>query len=80
MCRSAVEARKGLQWKDRWDVGRAFCGGEVVTEHAQEVSRGNQFEFGANWARFLSVLNEDRIAQAEQSLREMLGVSHLVLS
>jgi hypothetical protein len=47
-----------------------------VTEHAQEVSRGDRFEFGANWVHFLSVLNEDRIGQAE-SLREMLGVSHL---
>ncbi len=48
-----------------------------MTEHAQEVSVGKRFEFGANWTRFLSVLNEDRIAQAEKSLREMLGVSHL---
>ena len=48
-----------------------------MTMHATEVARGDRFEFGANWTRFLSVLNEDRIAQAEQSLREMLGVSHL---
>lgn len=45
--------------------------------HATEVSRGDRFEFGANWARFLLVLNEDRIAQAEKSLREMLRVSDL---
>lgn len=45
--------------------------------HATEVSRGDRFEFGANWVRFLSVLNKDRIAQAQESLREMLGVSHL---
>jgi 2-polyprenyl-3-methyl-5-hydroxy-6-metoxy-1,4-benzoquinol methylase len=44
-----------------------------MTAHAAEVSRGERFEFGANWARFLSVLNENRIAQAEKSLREMLG-------
>ena len=37
--------------------------------HATEVSRGDRFEFGANWARFLSFVNEDRIAQAENSLR-----------
>jgi hypothetical protein len=59
------------------DVGRAFCGVTVVTMHATEVSRGDRFEFGANWVDFLSVLNEDRIAQAEQSLRKMLRVSHL---
>jgi 2-polyprenyl-3-methyl-5-hydroxy-6-metoxy-1,4-benzoquinol methylase len=45
--------------------------------HAIEVSRGDRFEFGANWARFLSLVNEDRITQAENSLRGMLGVSDL---
>ena len=48
-----------------------------MTAHATEVSRGDRFEFGANWARFLSLVNEDRIAQAENSLRGMLGVSDL---
>jgi 2-polyprenyl-3-methyl-5-hydroxy-6-metoxy-1,4-benzoquinol methylase len=45
--------------------------------HAAEVSRGQRFEFGANWARFLEVLNDERIAQAEKSLRDMLGLSDL---
>jgi 2-polyprenyl-3-methyl-5-hydroxy-6-metoxy-1,4-benzoquinol methylase len=40
--------------------------------HAVEVARGERFEFGKNWARFLSVLDDQRIAQAERSLREML--------
>src|SRR5207245_303073 len=48
-----------------------------MTGHATEVSRGVRFEFGANWARFLEVLNDERIAQAEKSLRELLGVSDL---
>jgi SAM-dependent methyltransferase len=48
-----------------------------MTGHATEVSKGERFEFGANWARFLEVLNDERIAQAENSLREMLGVSDL---
>ena len=48
-----------------------------MTTHATEVSNGARFEFGANWARFLSLVNEDRIAQAENSLRGMLGVSDL---
>ena len=39
-----------------------------------EVARGERFEFGKNWARFLAVLDDERIAQAEKSLREMLGV------
>jgi 2-polyprenyl-6-hydroxyphenyl methylase/3-demethylubiquinone-9 3-methyltransferase len=36
-----------------------------------------RFGFGANWQRFLSVLNADRIAAAEASLRAMLDVSSL---
>src|SRR3989442_1496491 len=36
-----------------------------------------RFPFGKNWARFLSVLDDDRIAQAERSIREMLEVTTL---
>ena len=36
-----------------------------------------RFAFGANWARFLSVLDDERIAEAEQSLRDMLEVDDL---
>lgn len=48
-----------------------------MTTHATEIARGERFEFGANWAHFLNVLNEDRVAQAESSLCKMLGVSTL---
>lgn len=48
-----------------------------MTEHATEIARGERFEFGANWAQFLNVLNDERIALAEQSLRTMLGVNDL---
>jgi len=48
-----------------------------VSGHATEVSSGDRFEFGANWTKFLKVLNDDRIAQAERSLCDMLGVSNL---
>ena len=48
-----------------------------MTEHATEIARGERFEFGANWAQFLNVLNDERIALAEQSLRNMLGVNDL---
>ncbi|HVL69635.1 MAG TPA: class I SAM-dependent methyltransferase [Vicinamibacterales bacterium] len=41
--------------------------------HAGEVAAGERFEFGANWTRFLTLLNEERIAQAEASLRTYLG-------
>jgi SAM-dependent methyltransferase len=48
-----------------------------MTGHATEVSRGERFEFGANWESFLKVLNDERIAQAEKSLCDMLDVSNL---
>jgi 2-polyprenyl-6-hydroxyphenyl methylase/3-demethylubiquinone-9 3-methyltransferase len=38
-----------------------------------EVASGERFEFGENWSRFLAVLDDERIAEAQASLREMLG-------
>jgi 2-polyprenyl-6-hydroxyphenyl methylase/3-demethylubiquinone-9 3-methyltransferase len=51
---------------------------QLATAHADEVGRGDRFEFGENWQRFLGVLDEERIAEAELSLRQMLGVDSLV--
>jgi 2-polyprenyl-6-hydroxyphenyl methylase/3-demethylubiquinone-9 3-methyltransferase len=51
---------------------------ESSVTHADEVQRGERFEFGANWSRFLRVLNEERIAAAERSLTGMLEVRDLV--
>jgi 2-polyprenyl-3-methyl-5-hydroxy-6-metoxy-1,4-benzoquinol methylase len=45
--------------------------------HAREVASGNRFEFGKNWSRFLSLLDESRIQEAQQSLRGMLEVEDL---
>jgi SAM-dependent methyltransferase len=45
--------------------------------HADEVARGERFEFGANWRSFLELLDDERIEEAERSLREMLGVDSL---
>jgi 2-polyprenyl-6-hydroxyphenyl methylase/3-demethylubiquinone-9 3-methyltransferase len=36
-----------------------------------------RFAFGANWARFLSVLDDERMAEAVKSLQSMLGVVDL---
>lgn len=36
-----------------------------------------RFAFGENWKRFLSVLTDERIAEAQQSLRKMLQVEDL---
>lgn len=43
----------------------------------QEVKRGERFQFGKNWKRFLSVLNEERIIEAEKSLKQKLEVEDL---
>lgn len=45
--------------------------------HAEELKKGERFEFGANWTRFLSVLDDERIEEAKKSLQKMLGVEHL---
>ncbi len=36
-----------------------------------------RFEFGKNWRNFLSSLNEERINEAERSVKNMLDVSNL---
>lgn len=45
--------------------------------HEQEILRGERFEFGKNWKRFLKLLNTERIAEAEKSLKSMLCVDTL---
>ncbi|MBI2797607.1 MAG: class I SAM-dependent methyltransferase [Gemmatimonadetes bacterium] len=45
--------------------------------HAAEVARGERFEFGKNWASFLRVLDDERIASAQASLVRMLGLADL---
>ena len=47
------------------------------SDHADEVRAGRRFEFGKNWERFLALLNEERIARAEASLKRMLEVEDL---
>lgn len=48
-----------------------------MSGHATEVSEGKRYPFGKNWRRFLGVLSDDRIQEAERSLREMLGAESL---
>ena len=45
---------------------------EVIAHNA-----GKRFEFGKNWKKFLTSLNEERIKQAEVSLKTMLDVESL---
>jgi 2-polyprenyl-3-methyl-5-hydroxy-6-metoxy-1,4-benzoquinol methylase len=45
--------------------------------HKKRVAQENRFEFGTNWMRFLPILNESRILQAENSLKQMLEIEDL---
>jgi 2-polyprenyl-6-hydroxyphenyl methylase/3-demethylubiquinone-9 3-methyltransferase len=48
-----------------------------MNEHMRKQINGYRFEFGKNWQRFLSVLNEERISEAEKSLKQMLEMDDL---
>jgi 2-polyprenyl-3-methyl-5-hydroxy-6-metoxy-1,4-benzoquinol methylase len=50
---------------------------EIAIQHRHEVQSGERFEFGRNWSSFLRSLDEDRIAQAERSLKQMLECNDL---
>jgi 2-polyprenyl-3-methyl-5-hydroxy-6-metoxy-1,4-benzoquinol methylase len=50
---------------------------QLKVDCAEEIDRGKRFEFGKNWSQFLTILDEKRIAIAEQSLQEMLAIDHL---
>jgi 2-polyprenyl-3-methyl-5-hydroxy-6-metoxy-1,4-benzoquinol methylase len=39
--------------------------------------KDERFEFGRNWASYLSLFNRSRVGQAEESLRVMLGIDDL---
>lgn len=48
-----------------------------MNSHAAEVARSERFEFGKNWSRFLSNIDDKVIVQAETSLKQMLEVENL---
>jgi 2-polyprenyl-3-methyl-5-hydroxy-6-metoxy-1,4-benzoquinol methylase len=48
-----------------------------ISEHAAETASGKRFEFGKNWSRYLELLDETRISEAEESLKQMLAVESL---
>jgi SAM-dependent methyltransferase len=48
-----------------------------MSSFEQEVRRGDRFEFGRNWTKFLEKLDDDRIGLAERSLKSMLGIERL---
>jgi 2-polyprenyl-3-methyl-5-hydroxy-6-metoxy-1,4-benzoquinol methylase len=50
---------------------------EIAQQHEKEVAAGERFEFGKNWSAFLSVLDDERISKAEESLKQMLEMETL---
>src|SRR5215207_3370049 len=49
----------------------------TTNTNAAEIARGERFEFGQNWSQFLAAVDDERIQQAETSLKEMLEVESL---
>ena len=45
--------------------------------YRKDIEEGRRFTFGKNWTRFLKDLDEERIMQAEISLKQMLGIETL---
>ena len=48
-----------------------------VDDFRKEVASKERFEFGKNWKNFLDKLSDERIRQAENSLKEMLEIETL---
>jgi SAM-dependent methyltransferase len=48
-----------------------------LSSHAADLAAGGRFAFGENWSRFLGTVTPARVAEAESSLRDMLGVTTL---
>ncbi len=49
----------------------------LTQAHSSDIKKGERFQFGKNWQNFLRVLNDERIAEAEKSLKDFLGVERL---
>jgi len=48
-----------------------------MTKRTTDTNEEKRFEFGKNWSRFLSVVDDERIVEAEKSLCEMLATDSL---
>jgi len=44
---------------------------------AEEIARGERFEFGKNWSRFLQGFRDEQVVTAEMSLKQMLEIDSL---
>src|ERR1043165_8907965 len=48
-----------------------------MSNYEAEVSRGDRFTFGVNWTKFLTVIDEKRIAIAQKLLADFLEMATL---
>lgn len=48
-----------------------------ASDHADEVAKGERFEFGKNWSSFLRTVDKARVGEAKKSLCDMLGIESL---
>ena len=48
-----------------------------MNSYKKDIVEEHRFEFGKNWQRFLSVLNEERILEAEKSLQQVFETDKL---
>jgi 2-polyprenyl-6-hydroxyphenyl methylase/3-demethylubiquinone-9 3-methyltransferase len=48
-----------------------------MKKQRKEKELERRFEFGKNWAKYLNVLDETRILEAETSLKRMLEINDL---
>ena len=55
-------------------MSQSYRESTAMSSHAVEVARSERFEFGKNWNRFLSNINETTIETAENSLKQMVEV------
>jgi 2-polyprenyl-3-methyl-5-hydroxy-6-metoxy-1,4-benzoquinol methylase len=49
----------------------------INPSHSSEIQQGKRFAFGKNWLRFIRSLDEERIKDAQASLKQMLGFADL---
>lgn len=77
MSQRSVDARERFSIDRIAGMWEQLFGELPVNNFETQVQRGERFEFGANWRRFLDILDENRILEAEQSLKNMLKVDNL---
>lgn len=47
-------------------------------QHSIEIEKGDRFQFGKNWLKFLKLISDERIKEAEISLQQNLELETVV--